>query len=143
MVTIPTYCEINSALITYNQMMHRNHKQHQHDSPTSTTPIMNNLCFKYWLGNDMHKSHIRSTQHPQLKGCLRLGPSSILQWSFQRIVSFQFQKKKTNHSPCIVFLWFAPILSIIVNPTQNMTTLTKDKAKHGNNSNIFRKKMVY
>ena len=137
MVIIPTYSEINGALITYKQMTCTNHKQHQHDSPTNMSPIRNNQCFKYWLANDTHKSEIISTQHPHVKGCLHLGPSSILLWSFQRIVSFQISKKKTTHSPCIVFLWFAPIMSIIIKPTQNLTTLTKEETKHGNNSNIL------
>ena len=89
MVTFPTYCEINSALITYKQITCINHKQHQHDSPTNMTPRRNNLCFKYWLANDMHKSQIRSTQHPQVNKCLHLGPSSILEWTSQRIICFQ------------------------------------------------------
>ena len=137
MAIIPTYCKINGALITYKQMARINHKQHQHDSPTNTTPIRNNQCFKYWLANDTHISQIRSTQHPQINRFLHLGPSSILQWSFQQIVSFQISKKKTTHSSYIVLLWFAPIRSIIVNPTQNMTTLTKEEKSQGNNSNIL------
>ena len=94
MVIIPTYCEINGALITYKQMTHINLKQHQHDSLTNTTPIRNSWCFKYWLANDTHKSHIISAQHSQVKGCLHLGPSSTPQWTFQRIVSFQISKRK-------------------------------------------------
>ena len=137
MVTFPTYCEINSALITYKQITCINHKQHQHDSPANMTPIRNNLCFKYWLANDMHKSQIRSTQHSQVKGYLHLDTAFILQWCFKRIVSFHISKKKTTHSPCMVFLWFAPIMLIIVNPSQNMTTLTKEETKHSNNSNIL------
>ena len=138
MEIIPTYCEINSALITYKQMTCINHKQHQHDSPTNTTSIRNNQCFRYQLANDTHKSQIRSIKHPQVNGCLHLDPSSILQWSFQQIMSFQIsKKKKTTHSPCIVFFWFAPIISITVNPTQNMTTLTKEEKKHDNHSNIL------
>ena len=137
MVTFPTYCEINRALITYKQITRINHKQHQHDSPTNTTPIRNNLCFKFQLTNDTHKSQIRATQHPEVNRCLHLGPSYLVQWSFQRIVNFQISKKKIIHSSSIVFLWFAPILSIIVNPTQNMTTLTKEETKYGNNSNIL------
>ena len=137
MVTFPTYCEINSTLITYKQMSHIKHKQHQHNSSTNMTPKINNLCFKYQPANDMHKSQIRSTQHPQVNRCLHLGPSSITQWSFQRIVSFQISKKKTTHSSCTVLLWFTPITLTIVNPAQNMTTLTKEETKHGNNSNIL------
>ena len=32
-------------------------------------------------------------------------------------------------------MWFAPIMSIIVNPSYKMTIHTKEKTKHGNNSN--------
>ena len=137
MVIIPTYCEINGALITYKQMGQINHKEHQQDSPTNTTSIRNNQCFRYQLANDMHKSQKRSTQHSQVKGYLHLDTAFILQWCFKRIMSFHISKKKTTHSPCMVFFWFAPIMSIIVNPKQKMTTLTKEETKHGNNFNVL------
>ena len=94
MVIIQTYCEINCALITYKQMTQKNLNQHQHDSPTNMTHLRNSWCFKYWLANVTHKSHIISAQHPQVNGCLHLGPLYIPQWSFQRIVSFQISKTK-------------------------------------------------
>ena len=34
-------------------------------------------------------------------------------------------------------MWFALIMSIIVNPSYNMTGFTKEKTKHGNNSNVL------
>ena len=37
----------------------------------------------------------------------------------------------------IVFLQYAPIMSIIMNPSQNKTTLTKEGIKQGNNTNIL------
>ena len=55
----------------------------------------------------------------------------------QPILAQTFLYQILTSKKCIVFMWFAPISSIIVNTSYIMTILTKEWTNHGNRSHVL------